>query len=116
MRLILMMGMIALLTACGSSKRNTAAVNRSVPNAVPFASGPISDACMQADRRNASRQLCGCIQAVANQQLNGREQSKAVVFFKDPHQAQVTRQSGASFWKTYKAYAASAERVCRPAA
>lgn len=111
-----MFGVVVLVAACGS-KRSSGSVTRAVPAAsVPFASGPISNACLAADRKAASRRMCGCIQAVANQKLSGAQQSKAAAFFADPHQAQEERQNGSrSFWKTYKAYAASAENTCKAA-
>jgi hypothetical protein len=82
-----------------------------------FATGPIYSACLSADRPQASVPLCGCVQAVADVSLTGAEQRRAVAFFRDPHQAQVVRQSDRprdeAFWPRYRAFAARAEQVCR---
>lgn len=112
MRIVFLISLIALVSACSSARLSPRTTSAPVA-AIPFASGPIQQACLAADRKAASPRLCGCIQAVANQQLSGGQQSKAVTFFNDPHQAQVARQNGSrSFWNSYKAYAESAERVC----
>lgn len=78
----------------------------------------IRKACLKADRPNASRALCGCIQSVADQSLNRRDQRMAATFFKDPHKAQVIRQSDRpsheAFWQRYKAFGAQAEETCAP--
>lgn len=88
-----------------------------VPTSVD--AGLISRACLKADRKAATRSLCGCIQSVANQTLNKTDQRLAAKFFKDPHQAQVIRQSDRSshetFWKKYKAFGQTAEAMCRGA-
>jgi len=87
------------------------------PDVKPFANGPIQRACANSDRKARSRELCGCIQAVADETLSNSEQSRAVGFYKDPHSAQEVRQSDdlsdERFWKTYTNYAKSAERICR---
>ena len=82
-----------------------------------MASGPVSDACLASDRKARSPALCGCIQAVANDSLNGAEQRRAIHFYRDHQSAQDTRQSNRAdderFWAAYTAYAERAERVCR---
>jgi len=110
------LGMILLLTGCGGAngfKGDT----RSVPRVAPMASGPISTACEQSDRKARSRALCGCIQAVANDTLTGSQQRRAVKFYRDPHSAQEVRQSDRPgderFWRSYAAYAKRAEQICR---
>ena len=116
MRIVILLGLVALLSACGGKRRAPVAVTPSYQAAVPFASGPIQAACVQADRKAANPRLCGCIQAVANQKLTSKQQRQAVTFFRDPHQAQVARQEGSrQFWTTYKAWAASSKRVCNGA-
>jgi hypothetical protein len=84
---------------------------------VAYATGPILDACMSADRPAASARLCGCVQFVADRTLSGGEQRRAVRFFRDPHEAQVVRQSDRprdeAFWPRYRAFADQAERICR---
>ncbi len=88
-----------------------------VPVAKPFARGPLQQACMSSDRKARSRELCGCIQAVANDTLSNSQQRMAVSFYGDPHRAQEVRQSDnpnhEKFWKAYRAYGDAAERTCR---
>ncbi|WP_235857715.1 hypothetical protein [Marimonas lutisalis] len=87
------------------------------PVARPFATGPIQQACLASDRKARSRELCGCIQAVANGTLSASDQRLAVGFYGDPHRAQEIRQSDSShheaFWQHYKDYAERAESACR---
>lgn len=77
----------------------------------------MSDACLRGGRRGATRQVCGCVQSVADQDLSRADQRMAVSFFSDPHQAQVIRQSDnprhEAFWDRYTAFAERAERICR---
>ncbi len=115
MRYFVLFGLIALLSACGSKRnKSTPVVRTAAPQVqVPYATGPIQQACLAADRKRASQRLCGCIQAVANDRLSGSEQRKAARFFDDPHLAQEARQNGSRrFWTTYKSYANTAARVC----
>ncbi len=78
--------------------------------------GTIERACLKSDRKAANRNLCGCIQQVADATLTGRDQRLAAKFFKDPHMAQEIRQSDNSshevFWKRYKAFGATAQSYC----
>ncbi|WP_371156622.1 hypothetical protein [Jannaschia sp. 2305UL9-9] len=100
------------LSACGGGRGGDVTSARTY-----YATGPIQTACIRADRRAADRQLCGCVQAVANDSLSSRDRSRAVKFFKNPHSAQVTRQSDRpsdeAFWKRYKAFVSRAEQICR---
>lgn len=77
----------------------------------------IEAACLKSDRPSASRQLCGCIQDVANLTLDKGEQRRAADFFADPHKAQEVRRSASSadrtFWKRYSLFAKSAGYYCR---
>lgn len=81
-----------------------------------MASGPLQRACMASDRKARSAELCGCIQAVANDTLSAADQSLAVGFYADPHRAQEIRQSDNTgherFWQAYKDYAETAAAVC----
>lgn len=74
----------------------------------PVDAGTMSRACMNSDRKAKSRQMCNCMQSVANKKLSRRDQATAAKFFKDPHKAQVIRQSDKrsdeQFWKRYKEY------------
>ena len=103
MRIVLMMGALASLVACGGE--------RSV-------SGDIGQACVDAGRRDATPQLCSCVQQVADQTLSTRDQARAVAFFDNPQLAQDTRQSDRSsdeaFWDRYKAFSELATQICRP--
>ena len=102
MRVLLMIGAFASAAACGGSR----------------VSGDIGEACIDAGRRDASPQLCSCVQQVADQTLSGRDQSRAVAFFDDPQLAQDTRQSDRSsdetFWDRYKAFSELATQICQP--
>jgi hypothetical protein len=80
------------------------------------AAGPIERACLGSDRRAANRQVCGCIQQVADMTLRGADQRKAARFFADPEEAQKVRMSKSDrdneFWERYKAFGAAAESQC----
>ena len=113
MRAITFLPLLVALAACGGSSGR-------VPAGVSFATGPISDACLSAGRNAASRELCQCVQAVANDMLSRGDQTRAAAFFGDPQSAQDTRQSDApgaeAFWDRYRDFADEAERICRPVA
>ncbi len=85
---------------------------------LPMASfaGPIERACLSSDRKAANRNLCGCIQQVADMTLRGGDQRKAAAFFRDPERAQKVKMSKSSgddaFWDRYKAFGAQAEAYC----
>lgn len=83
----------------------------------PADAGPMSRACMSSDRKAKSRGMCNCIQRVANKNLNRSQQRLAASFFKDPHKAQVIRQSDnpvhERFWKKYKLFGAKVAKNCR---
>lgn len=105
---------VMVVSACGGGDR----VARNYGGArVDFASGPISSACLRGGRKAANRQLCGCIQSVADRDLSTGDQRLAASFFRDPHKAQEIRQSDSAsheaFWKRYKAFAARSETICR---
>ena len=82
---------------------------------VVTAGGVIDQAC-QSSARAGSAELCGCIQAVADQMLEGPEQRRAATFFRDPDKAQAQRQADSSsagaFWQRYETFAAAAGQVC----
>ena len=88
-----------------------------LPSQAAFAGGSIERACLSADRANASRALCGCIQKVADSMLTNTERSKVAKFFKDPHRSQATRQSDRNsderFWKKYKRFGQAVTSYCR---
>lgn len=78
--------------------------------------GAIERACMASDRAANNRNLCSCIQQVADITLSNREQRQAAKFFKDPQKAQDIRQSDNRshevFWKRYKAFGNAAAQYC----
>jgi len=89
-----------------------------VPASAP-AGDLIRNACLKAGRTLATDALCGCIQTVADKRLKRKDQKLAASFFRDPHKAQVIRQSDRRrdelFWTKYKAFGAEAEDVCHAA-
>lgn len=117
MKNFLILGLAAtMLTSCGSSNSNSKPRHPISHGPTPTATGPINSACLSSDRSARSRQVCGCIQAVANSTLTGSEQRRAAEFYANPHSVQETRQSDRpgdeQFWKVYKAYGERAEQVC----
>lgn len=78
--------------------------------------GPIERACKKMDRKAANARTCNCVQRVANTKLSRSDQRKAAKFFKDPHLAQVARQSDnrstEEFWLRYKSFGKTAGKVC----
>ncbi|SMO31938.1 hypothetical protein [Paracoccus laeviglucosivorans] len=90
-----------------------AAVVLTAPLAV---AGPIDSACIRSERSASSRQLCGCIQQVADMTLSRGDQRRAAAFFKDADSAQEVRMSKSNadnaFWARYKNFADSAEAYC----
>ncbi|WP_240722520.1 hypothetical protein [Poseidonocella sp. HB161398] len=77
----------------------------------------IERACLKSDRSAASAPLCNCIQRVADQILTGSDQRLAAKFFSDPQRAQDVRQSDSAshsaFWRRYKSFGQTAQKVCR---
>lgn len=103
---------VAALASCGgggSPSGNT--VSRAA------GSGVLERACNASDRRAANRQICSCIQQAANQTLSRADQQLAVTFYRDPHKAQVIRQSDRAsheaFWQRYKNYSETARAICQ---
>ncbi|MCV6825213.1 MULTISPECIES: hypothetical protein [Halocynthiibacter] len=82
----------------------------------PLNASAIENACNSSGRKAANRALCGCIQDAADMILTRSDQRKAAKFFKDPHQAQVIRQSSKAsderFWLRYKEFGQTAETFC----
>lgn len=109
-KMTMALGLVATLSACGGGRLDSSSSARA------FATGPIHSACLRSDRRAASGSLCGCVQATADRELSRGEQSRVVSFFRDPHLAQVTRQSDRPrderFWPKYKDFVSKAERNC----
>ncbi|MCA3446978.1 MAG: hypothetical protein INF93_09710 [Rhodobacter sp.] len=84
--------------------------------ATAVAAGPIEKACLNSDRRGASRAMCNCIQEAADMTLRGADQRRAAKFFSDPEEAQQVRmsdrESDNAFWDRYKAFGDSARALC----
>ena len=80
------------------------------------AAGPVESACLRSERPGATPALCGCIQNVADNTLDRRDQRRAVQFFKDPDKAQQVRTSTSAedneFWARYRNFGAQAEAYC----
>ena len=79
--------------------------------------GVIEKACLKSNRDAATRSLCGCIQEAANLTLTKSDQKLAASFFRDPHKAQMVRQSNnrghEAFWQRYQNFGATAEVFCK---
>lgn len=112
------LGLVLLSAGCGGVYQfeNEKAQTQGARKVQPVAYGPISDACIASGREKRSRQLCGCIQAVANRTLTRAQQNRAVLFYSDPDMAESTRMSDAPddkrFWDAYKGYAEKAQDQC----
>jgi hypothetical protein len=82
----------------------------------PVQAGPIETACTRSDRANGNRNLCRCIQSVADQTLTRADQRQAARFFRDPQRAQDIRTSKSArdneFWSRYRAFGSAAEQRC----
>lgn len=112
MRVIVVMTCILTLAACGnrfeSSGNNTGSTRG--------ASGPISSACLAADRSAASTRLCNCVQGVANAELSSSDRSRVARFFGDPEFAHSIRISDTTandaFWRRYQAFVTRARNTC----
>ncbi|MEB8386772.1 hypothetical protein OO012_05980 [Rhodobacteraceae bacterium KMM 6894] len=122
MKNVVILGLVLTLAGCGGAKRfknNTkpAPSRSTMVISTPYASGTLSNACMASDRKARSRQLCGCVQSVADQYLSNGDQARAAKFYNDPQMAQDIRQSDRAsderFWKAYSDYAKQAAATCR---
>lgn len=104
------------LVGCSSGGSRSSAVNPTIAPAVMFATGPIYSACLKADRKQASRAQCGCVQAVADQTLDPNDQRRGAGFFSAPQEAQDVRTSDRAiderFWLRWKAYGDKAAQIC----
>lgn len=114
MRAFLSLTLMVSLTACGGSSHRDA--NSSVRPSAAVATGPISRACIAAGRDNATRQLCGCVQSVANQTLSERDRARVAEFFANPEQANDTKISDTrandAFWDRYRAFVSASRQAC----
>jgi len=86
--------------------------------AMPAEAGStIARACMGSDRPAASRELCGCIQNVADSMLSAGDQRRGAKFFADPHLSQEVRASSSReddlFWERWTEFGKAATAYCR---
>ena len=106
MRVFLFMTCILALAACGG--RSSGSTNGST--------GPISRACLAADRSAASPRLCGCVQSVANRELSSADRSRVASFFGDPERAHAIKISDTrandAFWDRYRSFISAARSQC----
>lgn len=109
-RIIAALMIAGLLASCGSR------ADRSRHTVTRTAGGVIASACLDASQPGATRERCGCVQAVANTTLTSTDQSLGASFFRDPHRAQEIRQSSNSgnerFWQRWRAFGAEAAKIC----
>lgn len=82
----------------------------------PAEAGLIERACLSSGKGQASRQVCDCIQQVADMTLRGSDQRRAASFFRDPEKAQKVKMSKSAaddaFWDRYAAFGEQAEAFC----
>jgi hypothetical protein len=108
MKNLLILSALIALTACGGSRTSS--------GSTAGATGPISRACLAADRSAASTSLCGCVQRVANAELSSSDRSRVARFFADPEFAHSIRISDTTanddFWRRYQTFVASARNQC----
>lgn len=95
-RAVLVGGVMLTLAACGA--------------------GRLQNACIDSGRAGANPALCGCVQAVADRELDRGERRLAASFYDNPQRAQDIRQSDRPadrrFWDRYTAFAEEVERSC----
>jgi hypothetical protein len=79
-------------------------------------SGPIERACNKSSRDAANRQVCLCIQSVADQILNSTDQRRAAKLLNNPEKAhevwQSQRPADDAFWERYKVFGVQVETSC----
>lgn len=82
----------------------------------PAQANAIQSACLSSDRAQGNRELCSCIQYVADQTLTRRDQRTGAKFFEDPHAAQEVRQSSRqsdeAFWERWRNFGEAATAIC----
>ncbi|MDC1397554.1 arginine transporter [Octadecabacter sp.] len=110
MKNLLILSALVALTACSGGR------DRLSSGSTAGATGPISRACLAADRSAASTSLCACVQRVANAELSTRDRARMVRFFADPKVAHATKISDTpandDFWRRYQAFVRSARSQC----
>ena len=105
------LALVALMTlvACGGGRPEP--VTR-----LATADGPIKNACISSGRRAANREICGCIQAAADQTLSGADQRRGASFFGNPALAHEVRVSDTTrddaFWDRWRNFGRAADQLC----
>ncbi|MCE8007997.1 MAG: hypothetical protein HEP69_13465 [Aestuariivita sp.] len=98
-----------MLVACGGGGTEPA-------TRFATASGPIKTACVNSGRSAANRQICGCIQAAADQTLSGADQRRGAPFFRDAALAHSVRLSDTerddAFWARWSRFGSTARDLC----
>lgn len=78
--------------------------------------GRLESNCLGSGRAAANPAVCGCVQAVADRELDRSDQRLAASFYADPQRAQDIRQSDnpvhRAFWTRYRAFGDQVERSC----
>ncbi len=101
---------LGVLVSCGGSSRNDQVARYA------SVSGPIKSACVSSGRRAANRQICGCIQAAADQTLSGSDQRRGASFFGNPELAHSVRRSDTAiddaFWDRWRNFGNAADQLC----
>jgi hypothetical protein len=110
MKTLLIVSALIVLTACSGGRE------RLNSGSTAAATGPISRACLAADRSAATPALCGCVQRVANAELSSSDRSRLARFFGDPEFAHSIRISDTNanddFWRRYQAFVRTARSQC----
>lgn len=110
MNKFIILSALVFVTACsgGRDRLNTGSTSG--------ATGPISRACLAADRSAASTSLCSCVQRVANSELSSADRSRVARFFGDPEFAHAIKISDTTandnFWRRYQAFVRTARSRC----
>jgi hypothetical protein len=77
----------------------------------------VGDACLALTSARPGIVLCGCLQFLADQDLDRADQRRVAAFFADPDKAEVARRStrpeDREFWQRYSSFIVKAEALCR---
>ncbi|MEM1351899.1 MAG: hypothetical protein AAGF27_06120 [Pseudomonadota bacterium] len=118
---LLAIGLVALASCANAPQTRTTLSTSGAPvslvAAPKYAQGLISTACEVNNRRSATQQTCGCIQAAANMTLSPSQQRRGAKFFDDPEVLQKMKLSDTpaneKFWDDWARFAETAEAICR---
>ncbi len=103
----------------GARVVTTAALQPTPAPVVRFSTGPIYSACLNAGRNGATQSRCGCVQWVADRQLNATQQRRGAEYFTKQDDLQEVRQSdrdsNEEFWEAWTAFGNTAGKTCSSA-